>query len=169
MKYIKLFELFDVDTSTPCALYNAEKKELIGLFKSRILAAKYLGGKVTKNMIYHSIANNDGIRASSNPLNVRLAARNVNPAQRELLGDKPYLMFNNYPEPSDKNFGYKDVLTDADIIFQKQREAENIIPIQSWIDTRKRQAQEKEKNKEKNKKMDDLIKSADPSPLKGKK
>ncbi len=163
MKYIKLFELFDVDNSTPCAIYNAEKKELIGLFKSRTLAAKYLG--VKKQMVYNSIANNDGIRASSNPLNVRLAARNVNPAQRELLGDKVYLMFNNYPEPSDKNFGYKDVLTDTDIIFQKQREAENIIPIQSWIDTRKRQAQEKEKNK----KMDDLIKSADPSPLKGKK
>jgi hypothetical protein len=163
MKYIKLFELFDVDTSTPCAIYNAEKKELIGLFKSRILAAKYLGVKT--QMIYNSIAYNNGIRASSNPLNVRLAARNVNPAQRELLGDKVYLMFNNYPEPSDKNFGYKDVLTDTDIIFRKQREAENIIPIQSWIDTRKRQAQEKEKNK----KMDDLIKSADPSPLKGKK
>ena len=156
-----MFETF-VDNSTPCAIYNAEKKELIGLFKSRTLAAKYLGGKVSKSMISTSISNKDGIRASSNPLNVRLAARNVNPAQRELLGDKPYLMFNNYPEHSHKNFGYNDVFTDSDIIFQKQRDAENKSNIQSLIDYNKRKPQEKEKYK----KMDDLIKSADPSPRK---
>ena len=41
MKYLKMFETF-VDNSTPCAIYNAEKKELIGLFKSRTLAANLL-------------------------------------------------------------------------------------------------------------------------------
>ena len=64
----------------------------------------------------------------------------------------------NYPEHSHKNFGYNDVFTDSDIIFQKQRDAENKSNIQSLIDYNKRT--------EKYKKMDDLIKSADPSPRK---
>jgi hypothetical protein len=161
MKYVKMFETF-VDNSTPCAIYNAEEKKLIGLFKSRTLAAKYIGGNVSKGMISSSIANNDGIRASSNPFNVRLAARNINPAQRELLGDKVYLIFNNYPEPSHYNFGYNDVLTDRDIILQKQRDAENKSNIQSLIDYNKGRKKEKENYKE----MDDLIKSAYPAPQK---
>ena len=50
MKHIMTFnENTQLNISTPCALYNADKKELIGLFKTRQLASKYIYGTKTKS------------------------------------------------------------------------------------------------------------------------
>ena len=112
MKHINNFKLFlearaiygnlisDEEGQIPCAVYNADKKELIGLFNSRTLASKYIFGDRTKSgKITDAIRRTGAMKASSNPMNIRIACRNLTPKQKELLGTEPFLIFGDYKKP----------------------------------------------------------------------
>lgn len=91
------------------ALYNAEKKELIGLFSLKCLADKYLymdrafklksGTRVgkaimTKGKIFNS------------RFEFPVAVRYTNEKQDEMLGSEDYLIVNGYPEPLKVQMNY---------------------------------------------------------------
>jgi len=98
MKYIKLFE--ELDNTNPCAVYNADKKELIGLFKSRGCAAKYIFGHRNTSFIgdvSYAISRKYNLTPKTTKHPFKIAVRDLSDKQKELLGDKTYQMFNDYP------------------------------------------------------------------------
>jgi len=95
LKYIN----FDIDVSNPCALYNADKKELVGLFKSRGYAAKYIFGYRNQTFIQivvKCVAKKLNLNPIRTKLSYKVALRNLNREQKELLGSKSYHMLNGY-------------------------------------------------------------------------
>ena len=84
------------------SLYNADKKELIGIFNSPKNAGKYLFGKQSDATI-----NSSRIRTTikrkgcitKNILGCRVAVRNSNEEHKKLLGDNIYWLNDGYYKP----------------------------------------------------------------------
>ena len=120
----------NIDISTPCALYNADKKELIGLFNSRQLASKYIYGTKTKLSNISVIINKKTrIRASSNLLNVTIAGRNLNDNQKELLGNKPFVIVGDYKQPPKGFADPREYKTEKDEDFLKRKALNSVASI----------------------------------------
>jgi len=101
MKYIKLFEALDAEYNNeiPCAIYNKEKKELIGLFSTRSLASKYLFVDKDSTKIGHIIKRKSVLYARRNLLNIDIVIRNLNELQKEELGSQKFIIRQGYTNP----------------------------------------------------------------------
>ena len=91
------------------ALYNANKKELIGLFSLKCLAEKYLymerafkvknGNRITKAIMTKG-------KIMNSRFDFPVAVRYTNEKQDEMLGSEDYLIVNGYPEPLKVQMNY---------------------------------------------------------------
>lgn len=137
MKYIKNFEALDAEfyNEIPCALYNKEKKELIGLFNTRSLASKYLLGDKDSRKISTIIKRKSVLYAKRNLLNVDVVIRNLNELQKKELGNQVFVIRPDYPSPI--GFGKKSIpdgaihkgLGKKDLNIIKKDKEENFSPI----------------------------------------
>ena len=113
MKYIKSFkeslisegkdkrnDINRLNQEFPCAVYNSDVPELVGIFFSRELASKYIFGSHTTKKITGVIKRKSIIRADRNILGFNIAIRTANPAQREMLGYEKYIIMKDYPKPN---------------------------------------------------------------------
>lgn len=101
MKYIKYYESI-TDTYIPCAIYNVNKKELVGIFYSQKLAAKFIYAHKLMhdgNRVAYSIQNKSVISPKNSVLDYSVTVRNANPAQREELGIEKYVLRDGYIAP----------------------------------------------------------------------
>lgn len=80
----------------PIAVYNCEKKEVIGLFDNSVLAARYL-----YNDTYRSIRIRTALLYKSRTKTKygRIAVRACNEEQRKVLGSSGFIILNGYPDP----------------------------------------------------------------------
>lgn len=85
---------------SPVALYNCDKRELVGLFETKALAEKYLllenKEKKSKGFVGHSIRVKGKIKGLTE---YPVTARYCNGEQRKELGSKEYLIKNGYSNP----------------------------------------------------------------------
>jgi len=92
----------------PIAIYNSDKKELIGLFAELMLVAKYLRPTDVSKMysnLSDALYRKGAVRKTI--FSFRIAIRFANDNQINLLGDKKVFIMNNYPEfDSNKLEGY---------------------------------------------------------------
>jgi hypothetical protein len=92
-------KLYIVD-DRPIVLYNADKKEVIGIFESQSLAGRYLY-PVEKNhkggLIKSALSRKSKIFKSV--FDFPVAIRYANEIQTELLNGEEYLIINDYPIP----------------------------------------------------------------------
>jgi len=84
----------------PIAVYNCDKKELIGIFRTVTLTGRYLfphyfGHKV--RTIYYCILHKSNPRDTI--FNFRVAVRRISREQEKLIGDADYIIVGNYPQP----------------------------------------------------------------------
>jgi len=84
----------------PIALYNTEKKELIAVFKYKILAARYIFEKYDcyKAQRVEESIKNLGCINKGTIFDFKVTFRYANSKQIELLGDKEYIIMDGYPE-----------------------------------------------------------------------
>jgi hypothetical protein len=105
MKHIQIYENYKVGNieggeENSVTLYNADEQKIIGIFKSRVIAGKFMFGpgkdKQTFNQrITSAVSRRGSIKAINNRLGCRVAPRNPSPEQRDLLGDKEYLILDD--------------------------------------------------------------------------
>jgi hypothetical protein len=101
MKHIQIYENYKVeDGEKPVSLYNADEQKLIGIFKSRVIAGKFMSGpgkakQLIGQLISSAVRLRGSIKAVSNRLGCRVAPRNTSPEQMALLGDKDYLVLDD--------------------------------------------------------------------------
>ena len=105
MKHIQIYENYKVGKistgdENPVSLYNADEQKIIGIFKSRAIAGKFMFGpgkdKQTFNQrIVSAVSRRGSIPAINNRLGCRVAPRNPSSEQRDLLGDKEYLVLDD--------------------------------------------------------------------------
>jgi hypothetical protein len=105
MKHIQIYENYKVGIiptgdENPVSLYNADEQKIIGIFKSRAIAGKFMFGpgkdKQSFNQrIVSAVSRRGSIKAINNRLGCRVAPRNPSPEQKELLGDKEYLVLDD--------------------------------------------------------------------------
>lgn len=88
--------MIHINNDRPIALYNCEKKELIGLFKSQVLVSMYLY-KERRHNIYASLKNK--WKMKNTVFDFPVAARWCNNQQVNLLGSENYKILNGYYEP----------------------------------------------------------------------
>lgn len=91
-------------------LYNAEKQEIVGIFKTQGLTARYifpLIGSTRTRRICDTLKLKT--RICNSDLGFKVALRFAKNEQLEILGDKDYVILNGYKEPN-KIFmaGYND-------------------------------------------------------------
>jgi len=96
MKHLVRFDE-SIDQSTPCAVYNVEKAELVGIFKTITLASKYVYGTPKENSMSAVIRKKSKIRKYNNKLNLVITARYANQKQIDELGDKNWIIKPGYP------------------------------------------------------------------------
>ena len=84
----------------PIALYNTEKKELVAVFRYKILAARYLFEKYDsyKASRVECSINNLGCISKGTIFDFKVTFRYANSKQIELLGDADYIITDGYPE-----------------------------------------------------------------------
>ena len=85
----------------PIAIYNCEKKELIGLFSKCSLVGRYL---FEPNIANRTMKVIDRLRRKSSVKKCSLftfpvAVRYCNESQAHLLGESDYVILSSYPEP----------------------------------------------------------------------
>lgn len=90
--------------STPCCIYNVEKAELIGIFRTVTEASKYIYGRPKENELSNVIKKKSKIRKTSNVLNLVLTARHANSTHIEKLGNAVWFVSPGYPEPRSLRF-----------------------------------------------------------------
>jgi len=87
------------------AIYNADKKELVGVFKTMKICSKYIFEGVERN--YHQAKLHDHVREKFYIQNTRfdftVAIRVANAKQLERLKDDPLFIERNYPKPKSRN------------------------------------------------------------------
>jgi hypothetical protein len=84
----------------PIALYNTEKKELVAVFRYKILAARYLFEKYD---CYKAQRVEDSIKKlgciiKGTIFDFKVTFRYANSKQIEMLGDADYIITDGYPE-----------------------------------------------------------------------
>lgn len=88
-----------MNDNRPIALYNCDKKELIGLFSELIILAKYLRptdpNKSYSNLFY-SLKHNGAIKKTVFDFSVTV--RYANEDQRKILGDERCVIMGDYPK-----------------------------------------------------------------------
>lgn len=85
-----------INYTFPIAVYNCDKKNVIGLFNSFTLAARYLFNDPIKARNLNS-----GLRLKcrvTTPI-AKVAVRACNEEQRKELGDNDFIILNDYPMP----------------------------------------------------------------------
>ena len=105
MKHIQIYENYKVGKistgeENPVSLYNADEQKIIGIFKSRVIAGKFMFGpgkdkQTFGQRIYAAVNKRGSIKAINNRLGCRVAPRNPSPEQSDLLGDKEYLVLDD--------------------------------------------------------------------------
>lgn len=80
--------------------YNTEEKEVIGIFSTSAMAARYLLKEATnhKNCLIYNAAKRKGCLLKT-VFNFRVAIRFSNEKQIEMMNGEEYLIINGYPEP----------------------------------------------------------------------
>lgn len=88
-----------MEESYEVAIYNAEKKELIGIFKDIKTCSNYIfegkGISYTKKKLHENLRNKFAITGSR--FDFRLVVRLAKTEHRELLGDKVAVINRAYP------------------------------------------------------------------------
>jgi hypothetical protein len=84
----------------PIALYNTEKKELIAIFKYKILAARYIFEKYDcyKAQRVEESIKNLGCINKGTIFDFKVTFRYANSKQIEMLGDSDYFITDGYPK-----------------------------------------------------------------------
>lgn len=89
-----------INYTYPIAIYNCEKKELIGLFKTVTFATRYLfngaGGKKINSIMY---ALNSRRKITNSSFNFSIAVRACTQEQKDLLSNHDFIIVNDYPKP----------------------------------------------------------------------
>lgn len=80
----------------PIAAYSCEKKELIGLFKSPVLVARYFFTDPIKSANVREALKK---RSKMGTTVGKIAVRACNEYQKKQLGGKEFVILNNYPQP----------------------------------------------------------------------
>jgi len=86
----------------PCAIYNTDKKEIVGLFKTRAYASKYIFGfknNVTIKYIISAITDKKNLTPKITQLPYKIAIRNLTETQKLTLGEADFVILNNYEKP----------------------------------------------------------------------
>lgn len=90
--------IFDVDKKRAITIYNADKKEIVGIFSYVKLAAQFVYGNTALSKeaaaISQAARNKSKIPTNKNILGYNAAIRIANSDQITELGDKPYLIKN---------------------------------------------------------------------------
>ena len=85
----------------PIAIYNCEKKELVGLFKVKTFAARYLyNGNGGRNVLKIVNALNRRSRIKDTSFDFPIVVRACTQEQKELLSEGDFTILNGYPEPT---------------------------------------------------------------------
>ena len=95
MKFIEHYTNFineDYSNEEATAVYNADKQKLIAIFSSRVLASKYIYGIKKHSSISDSVRRKTKISTKRNILGHTIAVRVATIAQKELLGNKLYII-----------------------------------------------------------------------------
>lgn len=82
----------------PVAAYNADKQELVGIFRTHKTIARYFLKDTYKNYSGISTALRKKTRLISK-LGFKLALRYANAAQLEILGDEEFVILGDYSQP----------------------------------------------------------------------
>lgn len=101
------------------ALYNAEKQELIGIFSTNVLAARYLfpfGKQTQRGGGYITVALKRRGAVLSTDICKRVAVRPANEKQKEMLAGNDYVIIN----------GYRPFIDHSDKAFSSNKESLNI-------------------------------------------
>ena len=100
MKHIKLFneDFINKLENRVTAIYNADKQELIGIFSTMAIASKYLFGfKKSGKFLTDRVKLK--IKIKNSLLGCNIAIRYANEKQKEIIGNKLYIILNkDYPE-----------------------------------------------------------------------
>lgn len=91
--------------AVPVAVYNSWVPECIAIFKDRQVLGKYLmlpnsRPEIINKNVWKAINNKTPLSSASNRLEIKLALRNANKEQLEILKDKDYAILVDYiPQP----------------------------------------------------------------------
>lgn len=89
----------ETNNGRPIAIYNCDKKELIGLFSNVGLVAKYLNpidNRSTEACIWAAVLRNGSMRKSK--FKFKIAVRFANETQRAELSNQDVIIKKGYPE-----------------------------------------------------------------------
>jgi hypothetical protein len=92
------------ENNTAITLYNPKKQELIGIFQTASMAARYLFADSVKARTVYSAATRKG-RVQGTKLGYDVAVRFASEKHRADLGDKPYLVIRGYPDADPRSMG----------------------------------------------------------------
>lgn len=89
-----------IDNYRVVTVYNADKKEVVGIFSMASLAARYLYN-VKKNSSCQTIINciNRKSKVNNTIFDFKVVVRNATPDQKIILGNESYVIFNGYQKP----------------------------------------------------------------------
>jgi hypothetical protein len=87
----------------PIALYDCNQKQLVGIFKSVTLCAKYIYGDIQNARHHTRIVSSRKTKGRINHNGMAYTVRTANEQQQALIGSEQYVMANNYPEPTAHN------------------------------------------------------------------
>lgn len=99
------------------AVYDVDKRRIIGLFAGATLCAKYIfkesGRKYTSKVTY---ALKSKKRLTKTRFEFPVAIRSASEQQKKALKNEPYVIFEGYPSPEPKRMNGFDTLAQAPTI-----------------------------------------------------
>lgn len=95
-----------VNQDQSVVMYNADKQEIVGIFKTQGLTARYIfplgtGGRNRRICDTFKLKT----RIANSDHGFKIALRFAKPEHIELLGDKDYIILNGYKEPNKVSMG----------------------------------------------------------------
>ena len=103
MEIIQNREIFNA----PVAIYNADKKELIGIFKERNILRRYLyNAFITREKSESRLRGLilKGAKSKLTKFEFNVVARYASVKQIEILQENDFVIFNEYPQPEYHRF-----------------------------------------------------------------
>lgn len=85
----------------PVAVYNCSNKELIGIFKYKVLVARYIfkNYNCDKNHCIENCLKSNGRILKDLKFDFKVALRYANEEQIKMLGTEDYIILNDYNKP----------------------------------------------------------------------